>query len=155
MTPNLKIASGVIGALFVIIGMISSYRVSRKLEKSRLITFKNPDGEVTVAISAIENYVRRVAKNVPGINDIKSNVRVNKKGIFITSSVSITAGTNIPEVTERIQMTVREKIQDMIGVEETINLKMHVTKITRGDESQQEDEKEEKGIPNIPFRNYE
>lgn len=149
---NYQIALGVIGAIFILIGIIAPYRISKRLTGSKLITFQNPDGEVTVSLSAIENYVRRVAKDIPGIKDIKSNVKVNKKGINVVSYISISAGTNIPDTTERIQVAVKNKIQDMLGVEETINVTMHINKIEKTEGAEPEAEHEEEGSQGVPFR---
>ena len=150
---NLQIALGVVGAIFIIIGIIVPYRVGKKLGKSKLITFQNPDGEVTVSLSAIEGYVRKVAKDIPGIEDIKSNVKVTKKGINVISYVSIAAGTNIPEATESIQVTVKSKVQDMLGVEDPINVTMHITKITKDAKYEGKGETEEDST--VPFREME
>ena len=128
---NASIVFSVVGMAFILMGILAPFRVSKSLGSNRLITFRNPDGEVTVALSAIENYVKRVAKDIPGIKDIRSTVKANKKGLNITSYVAICAGTNIPEATENIQLTVKSKVQDMLGVEENINMTMHISKILK------------------------
>ena len=150
---NLQIALGVVGAIFIIIGIIVPYRLCKKMGKSKLITFQNPDGEVTVSLSAIEGYVRKVAKDIAGIEDIKSNVKVTKKGINVISYVSIAAGTNIPEATESIQVTVKSKVQDMLGVEDPINVTMHITKITKDAKYEGAGATEEDST--VPFREME
>jgi len=127
-----QIIFGGIAAVFVIAGVIAPYRMEKKLRKNRRISFQNPDGEVTVSLSAIEDYIRKIAKSIPGIKDIRSRVDVSKKGINITASVSISAAANIPEVTEKIQMQVKNSVQGMLGVEESINIKMHINRIARG-----------------------
>jgi uncharacterized alkaline shock family protein YloU len=143
-SPNGQIVLGVMGGFFVVIGVLAPFRVGRTLGSNRLITFRNPDGEVTVALSAIENYVKRVARDIPGIKDIRSSVRVNRKGINITSYVAISAGTNIPEATENIQMTVKSKVQEMLGVEENINMTMHISKILKETDTVDLDNKDDK-----------
>lgn len=144
-----QIALGLIGAFFMLIGVIYPYRVGKRLKKDRVISFQNPDGEVTVSLSAIEEYIRKIAKGIPGIKDVRSHVDISKKGIDIVTAVSLTAGSNIPEVTERIQMEVRSKVQGMLGVEEKINIKMHISKIMRGvgEDLPTEDVAEEAHVP--------
>ena len=99
------------------------------MKKGRIITFQNPDGEVTVAISAIEDYIRKIADDMPDVKDVRSHVNMNKKGINVTSAVSIHAGANIPEVMEGIQVAVKNNVQGMLGIEEPINITMHISKI--------------------------
>ena len=121
---------GTVGALLVIIGLLAPYRLEKSLKKNRIIAFQNPDGEVTVSLSAIEEYVLKVANGVAGIKDVRSNVSANKKGINIVTNVSVAAGANIPEITEVIQSEVKNKVHGMLGVEEKINMTMHIKKIT-------------------------
>ncbi len=147
-----QVAAGVAGLILILVGVIGPYKAARKLNRDKIITFQNPDGEVTVALSAIENFVLRVAKDIPGIKDVKSRVDVNKKGINITSFVSIEAGTNIPEATEQIQMLVKARVQDMLGVEESINIKMHINKIMKGSQGSAVPEEEEPAGSHVPFR---
>ena len=152
---NARIAVGMVGILIMLTGVIVLMK-SRKFNGSeKLITFQNPDGEVTVSISAIENYVKRVARDIPGITDVKATAKVGKKGISIICLVSIFAGTNIPEVTENIQMTVKSKVQDMLGVEEKISVAMHVIKILKEGEVSVCDEGEEEQPASPPFREEE
>lgn len=155
-SPNCQIALGAVGVVFILIGIIAPYRISKRLGSSKLITFQNPDGEVTVSLSAIETYVRKVAKDIPGIKDIKSSVKVNKKGINVVSYIGISAGTNIPDTTERIQVAVKNKIQDMLGVEENINVTMHINKIDKDTEIAPEaPQEEESSSAGVPFRELE
>ena len=141
------------GAVFVLIGLIASARMFKGLEKSRIVAFQNPDGEVTVSLSAIEDYVRKVAKGIPDIKDVRPNVNINKKGINIVTSVSINSGTNIPELTERIQMEVKSRIQAMLGLEERINIKMHIGRILKGANKEEKPLIEEINEPeHIPYR---
>ena len=148
-----QIILGSIAAVFVIAGVIAPYRMEKKLQKNRRISFQNPDGEVTVSLSAIEDYIRKIAKSIPGIKDIRSRVDVDKKGINITTSVSISATANIPEVTEKIQMQVKNSVQGMLGVEENINIKMHINKIARGVLSEKATVRDDMvGEAQVPYR---
>jgi len=147
-----QIVFTVIGGLFLVTGAILTYRMEKALRKKRTVTFQNSDGEVMVSISAIEDYVRKIAKNIPEIRDIKSSVDVSRKGINIIAAVSISAGTNIPNITEKIQMEVKNKIQDMLGVEEKMNIKIFVRKIARQDAQNERGQREEMSSSTIPYR---
>ena len=148
----LSIVAGVAGLVAIVSGVSVLIKSRKNKGRDRLITFQNPDGEVTVSISAIENYVQRVAKGIPGIAEVKASANVGKKGIAIVSFVAVSAGTNIPEVTENIQMTVKSKVQDMLGVEEKITVTMHITKILKDTgEPINDDEAEGKPV-SPPFR---
>ncbi|MBD3296920.1 MAG: alkaline shock response membrane anchor protein AmaP [Candidatus Omnitrophica bacterium] len=126
---TVKTIVGAAGGVFILIGIFAPYRMGKKLKKDRVISFSNPDGEVSVSLSAIEDYIKKIARTIPGIRDLKARVDVTKKGIDVVIAVSLSAGANIPEVTELIQMEVRSRVQSMIGVEEKINVTMHINRI--------------------------
>lgn len=147
-----KAALGAIAFLFIIKGLITPYKVERRLKKSRVVAFRNPDGEVTVSLSAIEEYIRKIAKNINGMKDVRSRVNVNKKGINIITDISVFSGANIPEITERFQMEIRNKVQAMLGVEEQINIALHIRKIAKQSNSEEKLERETPGLTRVPFR---
>lgn len=147
-----QIAVAVLGAILIVVGILAPIRTAKKTKKSRSITFQNPDGEVTVSISAIEDYVKKVAKDIPDISNVKSRVYFNRKGINIISEVTIKAGSNIPEITERIQLAVKSKVQSMIGVEESINMSLHINKISGDSQMNEPQFQGEEEQTSVPFR---
>ncbi len=149
-TITAQASVGSAGCLFVLIGLVAPYMQAKQFKKKRIIAFQNPDGEVTVSLTAIEEYIQKIAKGIPGIKDVRSQVDIDRKGIDITIDVSLVSGSNIPQVTETIQMEVRNKVQSMLGVEEKINIKMHIKKIMRGAGEAPEPEAAEEA--HIPFR---
>ncbi|MBU0683233.1 MAG: alkaline shock response membrane anchor protein AmaP [Candidatus Omnitrophica bacterium] len=150
-TMSFQMTFLVIGVIFTIIGLMAPYRLEKTIQKKRIVAFQNPDGEVTVSISAIEEYIRKIAKNISGIKDIRSRVFITRKGINIVTDVSMIAGANIPQITERIQMEVKNKVQVMLGVEEKISVKIHIKRIakseTQGDELGQSENFSSSAIP--------
>ncbi len=143
----------VFGLFIVLLGITAPHRLEKKLKKNRIVAFQNPDGEVSVSLSAVEDYIQKIAKNVPGIKDVKSRVGISKKGIDITTAVSVVSGMNIPEITEQIQLEVKNKVQTMLGVEENIKMKIHISKIIRSGIPEEGNAPEnETVIPDIPCR---
>ena len=143
---------GAVGALFILIGVIAPYRMFKKLERGRTVSFQNPDGEVSVSLSAIEDYIRKISKGIPGIKDVKPHVTIGKRGIDVITAVSISAAANIPEVTEKIQMQVKNRVQGMLGVEENVNVKLYISKIMRGIHGDEGPAAEEMPEAQVPFR---
>jgi uncharacterized alkaline shock family protein YloU len=107
-----------------------------RFQREKTIAFTNPEGQVTVSLSAIEDLIRKAATQVPEIKDLRSDVRANKKGtIFIGARMTLWSDSNIPEVTERAQSLIKAKIQDMLGLEETVICSVHISKIVPREES--------------------
>ena len=128
--PNLKLALGVVGAIFMLGGLLTAHISLGKLQLEKIIAFENPEGQVTVSLSAIEDFIKKSVRQMPEVKEMRSNVTASKKGINITCKATIYADSNIPETTERIQSIVKSKVHDMLGVEETINIKIHIIKIS-------------------------
>lgn len=128
--PNIKLVSGFLGLALVLTGLLIAHLSLSRMRMEKTIAFENPEGQVTVSLSAVEDFIKKSVHNLSEVNDLRSNVTASKKGINIVCRATILANTNIPEITERIQSLVKSKVQDMLGVEEAINIKIHVTKIS-------------------------
>jgi len=128
--PNLRLALGVTGGMLVLIGLIITNLNFGKFQMEKTIAFENPEGQVTVSLSAIEDFIKKSVHHLPEVQELRSNVTASKKGINVICKATILADTNIPETTERIQNIVKAKVQDMLGLEETINIKINVAKIS-------------------------
>ncbi|MBL7155721.1 MAG: alkaline shock response membrane anchor protein AmaP [Candidatus Omnitrophica bacterium] len=128
--PNIKMALGIVGSLLILVGVaIANISISR-MQMQKTIAFENPDGQVTVSLSAIEDFIKKSVRHLADVKDLRSSVTASKKGINIVCRATIFSDSNIPETTERIQNIVKTKVQEMLGVEERINIKIHVTKIS-------------------------
>lgn len=145
--PNVKLVVGAIGGVLILIGLLLASINLGKLQTQKTIAFENPEGQVTVSLSAIEDFIKKTVKNLPEVKEMRSVVTASRRGINIICRATILADSNIPETTERIQNLVKTKVHDMLGVEESINIKIHVTKIsskkTKGAEHQEPREPEE------------
>ncbi len=151
-SPALQIALYAVGGLFLLIGIVGPLRMAKDISNGTIIAFQNPDGEVTVSLKAIEDYIRKISRDIPGINDVRAHVVVKKRAVYIECHVSLTAGSNIPDITERIQLAVRSRLQNMLGMEERIYVKMHVSRIVKAARSEGMPAEEELGPAEIPFR---
>ena len=128
--PNLKLALGIVGIVFVLVGFIIANVNMGKTQAADTIAFENPEGQVTVSLSAIEDFVKKSIEHLAEVRDFKSKVTAGKKGISVACRATILADSNIPEITEKLQNIVKTKVHEMLGVEEAINIKIHVTKIS-------------------------
>ncbi|MBN1872178.1 MAG: alkaline shock response membrane anchor protein AmaP [Candidatus Omnitrophica bacterium] len=126
---NPKVATGAIGILLIIYSLVAVQVTLGNLQREKTIAFDNPSGRVTIALSAIEDFIRRSSSNIPEVKELRADVKASKKGINITNRVVVYSDANIPDTTERIQNILKIKIQEMLGIEEPINIKVHIAKI--------------------------
>ena len=148
---HLQVAVGCVGGILLIIGISAPFRAAKQFQSSRIIAFQNPDGEVTISINAIEDYIKKIADTIADIKDVKSHVTPSRRGINIICDISIMPGANIPEVTEQMQSAVKSKLSGMLGVEEKINIQMNINKIAKG-AMEPEAGGVEEPVPHVPFR---
>jgi len=140
---NLRMIVGGSGAALILFSLfIGSFAISR-LQREKVISFENPDGRVTVSVAAIEDFVKRTVKQVQGIKEIRPDVIASKKGVSINARVILYSDTNIPELTDRIQSLIKSKVQDILGLDETITAKVHITKIVSRDGFKHTERKED------------
>ena len=127
---NAKLGFMITGALLVLFGLVTAHISLSRMQTEKTIAFENPEGQVTVSLSAIEDFIKKSVRHLSEVKELRSSVTASKKGINIVCKATIFADSNIPETTERLQGIVKAKVRDMLGVEETINIKVNVTKIS-------------------------
>lgn len=139
---DIRLISGITGILLIFINILVAQLTLGRIKREKTIAFENPDGQVTIALSAIEDFIKRALKQLPEVKELKPSVRAGKKGIAIINRVTLFSDINIPETTEKIQNIVKTRVQDMLGVDEPINIKVHVVKIAHKEEHPKETKKE-------------
>ncbi len=142
-TNNLRLITGLTGLLLILINISVAQITIGRLQKEKTIAFENPFGRVTVSLSAIEDFIKRLAYKLTEIKEIRSNVIASKTGIEVAVRTVLYSDVNIPEATERIQNIIKSRLQDMLGIEETIIIKVHVSKIVGREKSQSKKEEKE------------
>jgi uncharacterized alkaline shock family protein YloU len=137
-TPDVRLILSAVGIGIIALGLLIAQLVSGRMQREKTIAFENPDGQVTVSLSAIEDLIKRISQQIPEIKDLRPNVVATKKSVNIVNRVVLFAGASIPEVTERIQNVVKNNVQEMLGLEEPIVVKVHIAKISSHEKERQE-----------------
>lgn len=112
-----------IGAFYLIL-LNLSYLLGRWITRNYVSSVKvnTQAGYFSIAISAIENSLRRAVRKLPEIND--AHIRVYKvrkpenKPIQIYTTFSVWEGTNVTEVTDKIRTTINIRFNEIIEVKE-------------------------------------
>lgn len=132
---NLRWAIGLIGAGLVLLNVMYLDLTLSKLRRQKTIAIENPDGQVTVSLTAIEDFIRRSAHELPEVKELRCDVVARKGRIVVSARATLWSGTHIPEAAERIQSVVKAKVQEMLsGLEEPIVVRVHVSKIAQREE---------------------
>ncbi|MFA5287364.1 MAG: alkaline shock response membrane anchor protein AmaP, partial [Candidatus Omnitrophota bacterium] len=140
--------------LLILISFSFAQLILGRFQREKTIAFSTASGEVTIALSAVEDLIRRLAGIIPEIKELRPDVIATKKGIIADLRVILRREANIPELTSRLQDITRSKIQEVLGVEEQIIVKIHVAKIAPMEEKDKRKKNSEKEEPAVPFSEY-
>ena len=111
---------GASGILLIIISFSFAQLILGHMQRQKTIAFTTSSGQVTIALSAVEDLIKRLAGVIPQIKELKPNVIASKKGIIVDLRVILRSEANIPELTANLQEITRTKIQEVLGLEEQI-----------------------------------
>ena len=132
-TTNVKVGLSVTGLLLILINILIAQLSIGKLQRQKIIAFENPGGQVTLSLSAVEDYIKKITDRMTEIKEIKSTIYARKSGVEVITRAALYSGVNIPEVTEKVQAMIRSHLQEMLGLDETITVKVHVARIVERD----------------------
>jgi len=149
-----KTIIGLSGALLIVVSFSFAQLILNRFQREKNIAFTTSSGEVTVALSAVEDLIKRLAGILPEIRELRPDVIATKKGIIVDLRVILKSEANIPELTGRLQDITKSKIQEVLGVEEPIMVKIHIAKIAGIEEKDRKRKETEKEQPTIPFGGY-
>jgi len=153
--PSARVVLILSGVLLILISFSFAQLILGRFQREKNIAFKTSSGEVTIALSAVEDLIRRIAGIMPEIKELRPDVRANKKGVIVVDlRVVLKSEANIPELTARLQDITRSRIQEVLGIEEQIIIKIHITKIISPEEKDRKRRDMEKEDPAIPFGGY-
>jgi len=151
---NSRIIVGLSGLLLIVISFSFAQLILGRFQRERTIAFTTSSGEVTIALSAVEDLIKRLAVLIPEIKELRPDVIATKKGILVDIRVVLKSEANIPDLTSRLQEITKSKIQEILGLEEQIITKIHVVKIIPVQDSDRKRKELEKDEPTIPFGGY-
>ncbi|MFH1640408.1 MAG: alkaline shock response membrane anchor protein AmaP [Candidatus Omnitrophota bacterium] len=153
-SPNSRIITGLSGLLLIVISFSFAQLILGRFQRERTIAFTTASGEVTIALSAVEDLIKRLGHIIPEIRELRPDVIATKKGIVVDLRVILKSEANIPELTARLQEVTRSKIQEVLGIEEQIVIKIHVAKIISIEEKDRKRKDSGKEENAIPFGGY-
>jgi len=151
---NSRLIIGLSGLLLVLISLSFAQLILGKLQREKTIAFSTASGEVTVSLSAVEDLIRRLAGVIPEIKDLRPDVIASKNGIIADLRVTLKKEVNIPELTSRLQEIARSRIEEVLGIEEQIIIRIHVVKIAAQEERERRKKDGHNEEPIVPFSGY-
>ena len=94
-----------------------------------------------------QKVMKRLARQIPEIKELKPKVAATKKGIIVDTKVTLFSETSIPNITEKIQSIVKNRVQDMLGIEEAIIVRVHINKLVPKEEKKKHKKADTEEVP--------
>ncbi len=128
-TPRGRLIVMVVGALSILASIIMILAQSKASSENRAISFENPSGNVKISLTAIEDFIRKVALQIPGIHDLKPMGVVRKNKIIVNTKVTVWGSENLLNISSKAQEAIKSYLQEILGGDEKIEINMHVVKV--------------------------
>ena len=154
---KLRVIFGAVALLLLIKNHFYSRAIIGVQQKEKNIAFNNPSGRVSVSLAAMEDLIRRLVARIPEVKEARPLVIKSSKGLDITVRLILNTETSIPEMTARLQDLIKRKIEDTIGIDEPVIVKIDVIKIILEDRTKRnKNPKETANLddPNVQFQGY-
>ena len=152
---NGQLACFLTGVGLILLNWMYAQLALARFQKQKTIAFENPNGQVTVSLAAIEDFIRRSSQELMEVKELRSDVVARKGKILVRARAVLWSGAHIPEAAEQIQSVVKTKVQEMLtGIEEPVLVQVHVSKIVHRDEKSQAAERRGPTQFSPPYRAF-
>lgn len=131
--PDGKLYCAIAGVLTLVVTLFYMYLKVKDAQHDATIAFDNPDGEVCISMTAIEDFVIRVGREFSEVKTMEPKIKARKEGVDISLKVELWAGINLPKMTESLQNVVKSQVQNILGIENVHSVEVMVHKIISRD----------------------
>lgn len=108
---------GAIGTAFFAVSVrLIVFAVARR-DGGQPVIYESANGEVRISLDAVESLVKKTARSVKGVREMKAIITHGKDGLHAALTGTVSPDVSIPEVSEEIQSTVRQYVKRVVGVE--------------------------------------
>ena len=112
-----RIAVAVVSALFFFVSLRLLFTLLRVRRGDPTLVRQGALGEVRVALSAVEGLIAREGRQVEGVRDLKARIVPGDDGLHVEVRAWVSANVRVPELCDRLQQTVRQRVQGVVGAE--------------------------------------
>jgi len=120
---------GVISAFYLAISFRLIVYAFRRKYAGQAVVHDTSLGEVRISLDGIENLVKKVARQVQGVREVRGNVQMSPDGLRVSLSITMSPDISIPSVSSEVQSTVKSYVRNVVGVE-VAEVRVQVENIT-------------------------
>lgn len=102
--------------LFLISFRLFYISVKRGNASSPSIDQRTDFGDIRISMETVENLALKAAGKQKGVRELKARIRILESGLEITLRAVVDGESSIPALTEEIQRSVKEHVEDITGI---------------------------------------
>jgi len=125
-SPLLVGSAGLVLVLLVLVWLLSA--LPRRIRR-RYVSFGNAEGEVSVSLEAIRDYLARLAHEFPAVVAMRPDVQARYGLLKVNMDCRVRSGVAIPPLSRDIQARVRQTIRTDLGLSEVPQVRVTVREI--------------------------
>lgn len=126
---NYLIALAIVGiVLFLISLRFFIVSLSRSTVSSQSVDQRTEYGDIRISIETMENLALKAAMKVRGVKDLKARVKATDTGMDIVLRTVVDGEVSIPQLTEEIQISVKNYLEEITGIPVT-NVSVYIANI--------------------------
>lgn len=141
---NMRFLLVSIGVGLLALGVFNIYFALIRFRKRSFVKVKGPQGEIQIALRAIEELVEKVSSEIGGIKKISTRVIPKRRKIALELRAFLGTVKNVVEISERLQESVKGEIESVLGVTNVGEVRVIVKRIDLEKKKSYEDILEEK-----------
>ncbi|BAD40836.1 alkaline shock response membrane anchor protein AmaP [Symbiobacterium thermophilum] len=117
LTGRGRVVLGLVGSAFFVVSVRLIVFAFSSQGGGRPVIYETSMGEVHISLGAVESLVKKTARSVKGVRDMKAVITHAEDGLHAHLTGTVSPEVSIPEVSEEIQSAVRQYVRRVVGVE--------------------------------------
>lgn len=106
----------VVGVVLILVSLQSLFLAFRTSRHREVIIQESGLGRVEIAASALEDLIRRAARQARDVREVKPVLRNDREGLSISLRLNINPEANLPAVSREVQELVQDYLEEKAGV---------------------------------------
>lgn len=115
--PSNRWAAGIISVVVLLISLYLFLTSFQRSSKREVVLQETEHGYVEITNSALEDLIRRAARHVRGVREVKPILRYNRDGLSVVLRIGINPDASIPAVSEQVQQITRDYLEEKAGIQ--------------------------------------
>lgn len=116
-TARGQLLLGLVGIAFFAVSVRLIVFAFTRRSGGQPVVYESSIGEVRISLDAVESLVKKTARSIKGVREMKASITHSKEGLYAHLVGTVSPDVSIPEVSEEIQTAVRQYVKRVVGVE--------------------------------------